>query len=312
MRPPLFILAPPRSFTSVVCAMVGQHPQMLGLPETNLFTRATYGEFSTVYRMRPRFQHGLLRAVAQLGLGEQTEETIEVAKTWLDHHTHLPTSALFSDLRQWASPRATVDKSPSYVYGGENLKRIRQAFPEARFLHLTREPRGTCESIYALRSKVREPMDRLKRVPGGGAGATAERRGAAMGDIEMSGENLWLRPHLEIMSFLETVPPEQQLLLRGEDLLSDPAVHLRTLCAWLELDDSAAAIDEMLHPERSPFACYGPANARFGNDPSFLENPALRAYTPKPVNLTDPLSWDSSLFFGEELKQVAQFFGYRS
>ena len=34
MTEPLFILAPPRSFTSVVCAMIGNHPQMLGLPET--------------------------------------------------------------------------------------------------------------------------------------------------------------------------------------------------------------------------------------------------------------------------------------
>lgn len=36
MLEPLFILAPPRSFTSVVCAMIGQHPDMCGLPEVNL------------------------------------------------------------------------------------------------------------------------------------------------------------------------------------------------------------------------------------------------------------------------------------
>jgi hypothetical protein len=38
---PLFILAPPRSFTSVICGMIGQHPQMYGLPEVNLFAGET-------------------------------------------------------------------------------------------------------------------------------------------------------------------------------------------------------------------------------------------------------------------------------
>src|SRR5438874_389166 len=32
---PVFILALPGSFSSVVCAMLGQHPEMYGLPETN-------------------------------------------------------------------------------------------------------------------------------------------------------------------------------------------------------------------------------------------------------------------------------------
>src|ERR1700676_2245035 len=33
---PVFILAPPRSFTSVIGTMVGQHPQLYGLAETKL------------------------------------------------------------------------------------------------------------------------------------------------------------------------------------------------------------------------------------------------------------------------------------
>ena len=43
LPPPVFVLAPVRSFTSVVCAMIGQHPQMYGLPETNLLCHATVG-----------------------------------------------------------------------------------------------------------------------------------------------------------------------------------------------------------------------------------------------------------------------------
>ena len=35
--PPLFILGSPRSFTSLVCAMLGQNPDAYGVPELNLF-----------------------------------------------------------------------------------------------------------------------------------------------------------------------------------------------------------------------------------------------------------------------------------
>ena len=36
-RPPVFILAPPRSYTTLICAMLGQHPELYGLPELHLF-----------------------------------------------------------------------------------------------------------------------------------------------------------------------------------------------------------------------------------------------------------------------------------
>lgn len=305
---PLFILAPPRSFTSVTCAMVGQHPQMMGLPETNLFARSTYGELGALYERRPRLQHGLLRAIAQLGLGAQSEANVDAAQRWLAEQDAVSTGALFADLAHWAAPRGCVDKSPIHVYRGANMQRIEAAFADARYLHLTRHPRGTCESIYALRQDTRHQMERIKRV------ASSERVDTEhvgfIADAELSPDTLWLKPHLEILGFLETVSPDRQFWLRGEDLLEDPPRHLRTICEWLKIDVSDEAIEAMRHPERSPFACFGPRNARFGNDPSFLETPALREYRPKPVNLTDPLSWDSSLFLSEEVRAAAHFFGY--
>ena len=46
MTPPLFILGAPRSFTSICCAMLGNHPDMFGLAETNLFGAATIGDLA--------------------------------------------------------------------------------------------------------------------------------------------------------------------------------------------------------------------------------------------------------------------------
>ena len=98
--------------------------------------------------------------------------------------------------------------------------------------------------------------------------------------------------------------------MRGEDLLSDPDAYLPVITEWLGISSIQDAFEQMKHPEYSPFACYGPNNARIGNDPSFLENPKLRPYRVKPQSLEDAMSWDPSLYFNDEIKELAVFFGY--
>src|SRR3982750_3544139 len=72
----VFVLSPPRSFSTIVSAMLGQHPQLYGLPELHLFGAETIAEFTrqceeATYPMAD----GLLRAVAQLYFGRQTDDT---------------------------------------------------------------------------------------------------------------------------------------------------------------------------------------------------------------------------------------------
>jgi hypothetical protein len=283
---PLFILAPPRSFTSVVCAMIGQHPELYGLPEVNLFAGATLGELEErVYCMRPGFRHGLLRAVAELGLGGQSVAAIESARGWLEEHRAVATADLFADLAAWAAPRRLVDKSPLYAYSAESLARIDAACPDAYYLHLTRHPRGTCESVLRMRADIRERQER------GGFAKRAQALQASqrITDPEDPAE-LWLKPQEHILGFLEGVPAERQQRLRGEDFMAEPDRYLAPLCEWLGVSTQPAALGAMKHPEASPFASLGPANALYGNDPSFLRSPRLRPYAPKPMSLEGPLA----------------------
>jgi hypothetical protein len=292
---PLFILAPPRSFTSVVCAMIGQHPQMVGLPETNLFAAETIRALQAIHRSRPRFAHGLLRSVAQLGLGGQTVSDVDAAQRWLDEHRELDTAAVFRDLMDWASPRRVIDKSPMYIYAPGALQRLIAAFPNAFYLHLTRHPRATCESIYETRTSAK---------------GNAEGGALARDDTAMTPTRMWLEPHLRIRDALEAVPEERRMLVRGESLMIDPWTHLKRIAEWLGIRTDDAAIESMMHPEKSPFACLGPENARLGNDPRFLQSPGLRPYREKPSDLDSALSWDPDLVFDDTLKLHAIKFGY--
>ena len=77
---PLFLLSPPLSLASHVCAMLGQHPQMYSLPETHLFLAETISEWWEICAKSSfNMAHGLWRAIAELYFGRQTESQIVMA-----------------------------------------------------------------------------------------------------------------------------------------------------------------------------------------------------------------------------------------
>ncbi len=287
---PLFILAPPRSYTSVACAMIGQHPAMFGLPEVNLFAADTVGELLDLFCERPGLGHGLLRATAELGLGEQTTETVDIASVWLDEYGDTACSEVFRDLSAWAGPRRLVDKSPIYALRPDALARLRRSCSDAYYLHLTRHPVTTLDSLTRFRTLVRDRYGLVR---------FAE---AAPGPQDL--ERFWREPHERIDAFLADVPDERRLRIRGEDLLAEPASHLSDIARWLGIDDAPDSLSAMLHPERSAFAGEGPPAARFGNDPEFLARPELR-----PPSSTTPLRYHA---MSESVTELARHLGYGS
>jgi surfactin synthase thioesterase subunit len=310
---PVFILAMPRSFSSVVCAMLGQHPQMYGLPETNLFAACTVRGW-LVQCSRPglsTMRHGLLRAVAQLYYGEQTESSVKLAIAWLRNRANLTTGSLFQILAEKVAPRVLLEKSPHVVWYLEKMRRACGTFPHARFIHLVRHPRSQCEStlrFYQMR-RAQGPIPAshwlylLMTEPS----APGEQRE----DILLDPQRGWHALNERICEFLRSVPETQQLRIRGEDLLSHPDESLRQIASWLGLRTDAAAIEAMKHPERSSFARLGPPGARFGNDPLFLKQPILRPARATPQTLDGALSWrsDGSGFL-PRVRELAEQFGY--
>ena len=307
MGQPLFILAPPRSFTSVTCSMLGQHPEMYGLPETNLFIADNYRQLSRMYRVfRPRLGHGLLRAMAELGFGEQTARNIRAAKAWLLDHPFVTTGELFQLLIEWSFPRRLVDKSPIYVFDIRNLERIKSCYPGAQYLHLIRHPTGTCESVI----KISGELEKRERAVTENRIRLSKGSARFMSRSKLHPDNIWLKPHLRILEFLKGIAPQKKMHLRGEDLLSGPDFYLTRIAEWLGISTAKDAVEAMKHPERSPFACYGPRNARMGNDPSFLEKPELRPYRQRRERLDRPMTWDPDVKFSDELKGLAAKLGY--
>jgi hypothetical protein len=295
---PLIILAPPRSFTSLVCHMIGQHPQLYGLPEVNLFLAETMRERDALL-MRQRQNDGLLRAIAELFADDQTWQTIALARHWLDERTNSSWRSVFEELRSRAAPRRLVEKSPLTVLRVDRLYRLSDAFPEARYIHLLRHPRAQGESLWRI---------------GGGLAAYRLDGVDRSGDFPIPDpQRVWYNMQVNIVTFLAGIPKDQWVRIRGEDILEDPDYYLREIATWLDISTDSRAIEAMKHPERSPFARIGPSNAPFGNDPEFLQSPALRnSGEPSPkASLDGPLTWrEDGKGFSDEVADLARTFGY--
>ncbi|MFQ5674504.1 MAG: sulfotransferase [bacterium] len=299
MHDPVIILAPPRSFTSVICAMLGQHPQLYGVPELNLFMAETIRERERLLAKKKFLDHGLLRVVAQLFGEEQTLQSVSLAERWLDVRSNCTCAAVLRELLEKLDPRILVDKSITTVSSPENLQRALRTFPNARFMHLLRHPRAVCESLWNLGGKI--------------AARYMEAIDYSTDPPTLDVQKIWYNMHHNICCFLEGVPRENWLRVRGEDVLSEPDQSLQQIGNWLGLTMDEKALEEMKSPEKSPYACLGPGNALLGNDPGFLKDPELRPYSkPSDLTLDGPLNWrDDEGEFSPELRELATEFGYQ-
>ncbi len=291
MHQPLFILTPPRSFSSVVCAMLGMHPQMYGLPELNLFIADDVEQLLWLHEKRPHGIHGLLRTLAQLDAGEQTDETIAEARKWLEARRQWTTREVFDYILERIGPKIAVDKSPRTVLKPEYLHRAWQMYPECSFLHLTRHPRSTGKSL----------LNNIAQ--------NAEWGGTFRPD-QINPENVWIKAHQNVVDFCDELPIGQCMRIKGEDLISDLDLYLPQICEWLDIDDGPEAIEAMKHPERSVYACPGPKSAPLGNDPDFLERPALRPGRVSEPSLEGDLDWAEGEVFSKPALKLARQFGY--
>lgn len=301
MAAPLFLLAPPRSYTSLINAMLGQHPQCFGLPELCLFNVERLIDLwvrdSDELGSEAKTRHGLLRAVAEIYGGEQTMQSVRMATHWCAARQEMSTADVYRELVARIDPLVAVEKSPAYTIDPKRLERIRAAFPDARFLHLTRHPVGQCKSVMALYegtyalhvNSIDFLEDRAILEP----------------------QYAWHDANVNILNFLDTVPAHQQMRIRGEDVMNHPRKHLVAICRWLGLRTDEAAIEEMMHPERSPFACFGPLDALFGNDPNFLSGPSFRPHTVKMPPLDKPVPWrEDGQGLKPEVVALARELGY--
>ena len=303
MNSPLIVLAPPRSFSSVVTHMLGQHPDMYSLPELHLFTGDTvadiFGYFDSEGQRSDRRADGIRRAIAEVFLGKQNPATVHIATKWLRTHAEDSTSSVLERIMKKVAPRTIVEKSITSVWNEENLARAIHSFPDAKLLHLTRHPRSHGKSMFELIT------DRNWEISRGIYDYSTT-------PPTLDPQLLWLRVHTRIIEALKTVPDERKIQVSGESVLRNPDETLANIAEWLGLRTDSEAIEAMKHPENSPFATVGPDNAPMGSDQKFLESPKFDPSRFKEVKIEGKLPWrDDIPGFRPDVIELAERFGYQ-
>jgi Sulfotransferase family len=296
LRPLVVILCAPRSFSSVVSAMIGQHPQMYGFPELNLFVTDLIKELEAAEQFwsnrppTPRWIYlgGLLRSLAQLNYGDQSISAIEKALVWLEARMEWSTGRVLDLLIDRIQPRIGVEKSVRTAMSRASLARARRR--NARFLHLTRHPLSSVDS-----------MTECPVSPG---------YQRSIQDLRSDSLRFWCFVHELIGEFAQTLPAYQIKRIRGEDLLNEPDKHLPMIAEWLGVRTDRAAIDSMKHPERSPYAKVHPGVSVDDANPKFLRNPELRNVV-LPESLNALHEWVAEHDLVEKACELSCLLGYR-
>ncbi|HTW98852.1 MAG TPA: sulfotransferase [Acidimicrobiales bacterium] len=292
---PVFVLAPARSNSSVVTSMIGMHPQVYGFPELALFRAEHVGGLLVNppgFRGlgAPQRMSGLVRAIAQLHEGCQDAASTARARAWLAERRSWEVSWVLDHLLELVDPLVGLEKSPEDSNRRDYLARIERCYPRARYLHLTRHPLTTVDSMHRAWASAR-----LWDVPD------------ELLHTQLLG--FWLFHHDRVRRFTASLPRDRSLRVRSEDVLNDPRPTLRRICAWLGLRLDGEAIEAMLHPDRSPFARIGPRGALGGNDPGFLADPVPRA-THLPERFDPPGEWMLDPWMQVAVVELAAELGY--
>jgi Sulfotransferase family len=291
---PFFVLAPPRSGSTVVTMMLGEHPELCAFPELHLFEAEWIGD---ALRRRPDMpaalhhynRSGVLRALAQVHEHVQTDETITRASRWLEERRDWRCEMVFDYLLDTVAPLIGTENTPETASNAASLQRALGAYPQARLIHLVRHPVSTIRSIARLWSGQR------------GNGSSLYTWSASV----------WLSTHARLLDIGRILGSEQMVRVRAEDVINRPDPTLRGLARCLNISTADDALESMAHPENSVYASVGPRLAPGGGDASFFESPHLRRIDEND-SLALPAEWNLNKNVVSGIMTLAEELGYGS
>ena len=213
----VFLLSPPRSGSTLLRVMLAGNRHLFSPPELDLLS------FNTLQERKNAFSgNGLeiwLQATVRAIMEIKSCNTDEAAQLMTEFEDqNMPVKDFYWQLQQWLGDRILVDKTPTYPFDLEILKRAEQDFEDARYIHLVRHPYAMIYSF--IEAKLDQNFFRYEH--------PFSRRELA--------ELIWLVSNQNILEMLKDVPQERQHRVRFEDLLVNPRHELERICEFLDED----------------------------------------------------------------------------
>jgi len=228
--PAIFVLAPPRSGTTLLRVMLAGHPDLFSAPELQLLCfntlqerhRAFDGKFSL-------WLEGTIRSIMDIHQCDSTKAMKIMADLEAEN---LTTQQCYHRFQLWVAPKTLVDKSPSYALDPGALRKAEQEFDSPIYIHLSRHPFGMIDSFerYHIEQVLFLKEHRY--------------RGRQLGEL------IWNISHRNILNFLENVPVDRQFAIRFGDLVTEPEAVMKGLCERISLQYSTEIVQPYSNLER--------------------------------------------------------------
>ncbi len=141
-----FLLSAPRSGSTLLRRMLGCHPDIYAPMELHLMA---YQDFAQRNQELSGVDHshlleGTIVARQEIrGMSRSVSEAIDQMYT----RDRRPVSQFFTELDPYIKAQILVDKTPTYAFSQATLERLKNTFPEAKFIHLIRRPNAVIKSL---------------------------------------------------------------------------------------------------------------------------------------------------------------------
>ncbi len=213
--PAIFILAPPRSGTTLLRVMLAGHPELFAAAELQLLCFNTLDErleaFSGKFSL---WLEGTIKTIMETKNCGVDEANRIMEECEQNHYT---TKQFYRKIQNWIGNKTLVDKSPSYVLDPNTLEKAELDFNNALYIHLVRHPYSMVSSFTSYH------MDQVLFLKD------------HMFSPRQLGELVWFISHDNTLQFLKKIPKHRKYQILFEDLVDRPKQIMEEMCQTLGL-----------------------------------------------------------------------------
>ncbi len=226
--PACFVLAPPRSGSTLLRVMLAGHQRLFAPPELELLGVDTLDQWGHGEQINT-WRNGLIEAFRNT-FGWSLDQARSELTRWI--YEKKPTHEVYALLQQGIGDRLLIDKTPGYSASLAILRKAERWFRDVRYIHLVRHP---CDTILSFQEyRLHLAFARLQKML------------SCLQPSQIS-ELSWLIGHGNILRFLEEVPPERFCRIYFESLVAHPRQEMERIAAFLGIPFS----EEMIYPYRN-------------------------------------------------------------
>jgi acyl carrier protein len=216
-RRAVFLLSAPRSGSTLLQIMLAGNPKLFAPPELHLLWFSDLKQRRMVYshESNKHLVSGAIRAIMELD-----HLTVEQATTFMEkcEAEGMTTTEFYAVLQQRLGNRLLVDKTPSYAYSKDILRRAELDFDEALYIHLVRHPCGMTRSFTDAKLERTVPF---------------MFRNEAEFSSQDFAELAWLICNQNIVELVHSIPSQRHYRVHYEDLVTKPQATIEGICHFL-------------------------------------------------------------------------------